>query len=71
MKILVKGNLIAKGYIAHLKTDAIQHSHIPSEDMDYDIEIDGNMTIDGIGIIRGTVYVTGNIVCLNENIHQK
>lgn len=71
MKILVKGNLIAKRYIGHLKTDAIQYSHIPSKNMDYDIEIDGDMTIDGIGITRGTVYVTGNIVCLNENIHQK
>lgn len=71
MKILVKGNLIAKRYIGHLKTDAIQYSHIPDENMDYDIEIDGDMTIDGIWIIRGTFYVTGNIVCLNEDIHQK
>ena len=69
MKVLVKGNLIGRKYIASLKSSSFEDLHynaVAGEDTDYDMVIYGDTKIDGLMLNGAEVFVTGNVISLGE-----
>lgn len=69
MRVLVKGDLIGRKYIASLKSSLFEDLHynaVAGEDIDYDMVIYGNTEIDGLMLNGAEVFVTGNVICLGK-----
>ena len=69
MRVLVKGDLIGRKYIASLKSSSFEDFHynaVAGEDTDYDMVICGNTEIDGLMLNGAEVFVTGNVISLGE-----
>ena len=69
MKVLVKGNLIGRKYIASMKSSNFEDLHynaVAGEDTDYDMVIYGDTEVDGLMLNGAEVFVTGNAICLGK-----
>lgn len=69
MKVLVKGNLIARKYICSMKCADFADLHDNVEvdkDTDYDLVIYGDTEIDGLMLNGAQVFVTGYVVALGK-----
>ena len=69
MRVLVKGDLIGRKYIASLKSSSFEDFHynaVAGEDTDYDMVIYGDTKIDGLMLNGAEVFVTGNVISLGE-----
>lgn len=69
MRVLVKGDLIGRKYIASLKSSSFEDFHynaVADEDTDYDMVIYGDTEIDGLMLNGAELFVTGNVICLGE-----
>ena len=69
MRVLVKGNLIGRKYIASLKSSNFEDIHynaVAGEDTDYDMVIYGNTEIDGLMLNGAELFVTGIVISLGK-----
>ena len=69
MRVIIKGDLIGRKYIASMKSSSFEDLHynaVAGEDTDYDMVIYGNTEIDGLMLNGAEVFVTGNVICLGK-----
>lgn len=67
MKILVKGNVIARKHIMSMMASDFRDMKAgvkAGEDTDYDMVIDGNLEVDSFMLNGAELYVTGSVICL-------
>lgn len=69
MKVLVRGNLVARKGICSMKCADFADMHynvVVDKDTDYDLVIYGDTEIDGLMVNGAELYVTGNIIALGK-----
>ena len=69
MKVLVKGNLVARKGICSMKCADFSDLHekvVVDKDTDYDLVIYGDTEIDGLMLNGAQVFVTGSVAALGK-----
>ena len=67
MKILVKGNLVARRSIASAVLDGIQPHISPKDESIYDAIVNGDMYVEDFALFRGEVHVTNGVIACGDN----
>ena len=63
MKILIKGNVFAEGYLAATDEEKFHADVSDYNEADYDVIIDGDINIKGM-FTTADIYVTGVIIAM-------